>query len=184
MLLVFIAIAAATAVYPFIIYSNLQAWGPATLALGLFVLLLARVLVRGSFRQPEQYLQLILVGCLCMLAAVLQSEDLLRYYPVVMSLAFAAFFASSLAAQTSLIERFASMRGQSEFAPHQRSYMRRLTIVWALLLAVNATIAAYTACCMSLKSWTLYNGLISYLILGIFSLAELIVRFYYKKKHD
>lgn len=179
---VFVLLAVLTVIYPFIVYTSLEAWGPGTLAMGLLVILTVRVLLRRDFRQPEQYLQLVLVGGLCVLAAWFQSEDLLRYYPVAMSLAFSGFFAVSLRSDTSMIERFANWSGDQEFETHQRRYMRQLTKVWALVLLLNASVAAYTACCMSLASWTVYNGLIAYIVLGVLGFGELVYRHFYRKK--
>jgi uncharacterized membrane protein len=60
--------------------------------------------------------------------------------------------------------------------------MRGLTKLWALLLLLNAAVAAYTACCLSLAEWTIYNGVIAYLVFGAFTLGELINRHFYKKR--
>ncbi|GHA14572.1 membrane protein [Arenicella chitinivorans] len=181
-LALFAAIAIATAVYPFVVYTGLNAFGPASLSLVLFALLLGRVVLRGQYRMPEQYAQLALVGSLCLLAAWRDSETILRYYPVAMSLGFSIFFAISLCAETSLVERFASLR-VTRIEPHQKRYMRELTKAWSLLLLVNAGVAAYTACCLSLAQWTLYNGAIAYIIFGLFALAELVFRHFYKKRY-
>jgi len=181
--ILFAVIAVATAVYPFIVYTGLNEFGPATLSLVLFGLLLARVVLRGDYHQPEQYVQLLLVGTLCLIAALLKSEILLRFYPVLMSIGFACFFAFSLRTPSSLIERFASVFVK-DIEEHQRQYMRGLTKVWAILLLINAVVAAYTACCLSLKYWTLYNGAIAYIVFGLFSLGELVNRHFYKKRYQ
>lgn len=181
-LVLFAAIAIATAVYPFIVYTGLNSFGPASLSLVLFALLLGRVILRGQYRMPEQYAQLGLVGTLCLLAAWRDSEIILRYYPVAMSLGFSLFFAISLFAETSLVERFASLRVK-HIEPHQKVYMRGLTKVWSLLLLMNAAVAGYTACCLSLAQWTLYNGAIAYIVFGTFALAELVFRHFYKKRY-
>jgi len=181
-IILFVIIAGITAVYPFIVYTGLNEFGPSMLSLVLFALLLARVVLRGDYHQPEQYAQLLLVGSLCLVAAWLQSELLLRFYPVLMSLGFAGFFALSLRTPHSLIERFARTF-ISDIEPHQQAYMRVLTKIWAGLLVVNAVVAAYTACCLSLKYWTLYNGAIAYIIFGVFSLGELVNRYFYKKRY-
>jgi len=180
--ILFAVIAVVTAAYPFIVYTGLNEFGPANLSLVLFGLLLARVVLRGDYHQPEQYAQLILVGSLCLLAAWFKSENLLRYYPVAMSLGFAGFFAVSLRAETTLVERFARVF-VTDIEEHQRQYMRGLTKLWTLLLLFNAGYAAYTACCLSLAHWTLYNGAIAYVIFGLFTLGELINRHFYKKRH-
>ncbi len=178
----FAIIGIATVTYPFIVYTSLNQIGPASLSIVLFCLLLARVVLRGEYDKPEQFAQLGLVGSLCLLAAWRDSELILRYYPVAMSLAFSLFFAISLRAETTLVERFARMF-VDDIEQHQRDYMRGLTVLWSLLLLFNAAIAAYTACCLSLAHWTLYNGLLAYLLFGVFTLAELINRHFYKKRH-
>jgi len=181
-ILLLAVIAIATAVYPFVVYTGLNEYGPTVLSLILFILLFARVVLRGDFNKPEQWLQLILVGSLCLVAAWLKSELLLRYYPVLMSVGFAVFFAISLRTERSLVERFASIF-KSDIEPHQRIYMRGLTKLWAGLLLINAVISAYSACCVSLKIWTLYNGVIIYVVFGLFSFSEVIFRQFYRKRY-
>lgn len=181
--ILFAAVAIATVAYPLIVYNGIQQLGPSVLSIILFCLLLGRVVLRGEYHQPEQYVQLVLVGGLCLFAAWQQSEFALRLYPVAMSLGFACFFAISLRAETTLIERFASVLVK-DIEEHQRQYMRGLTLLWAILLLVNAMVAAYTACCLSLSQWTLYNGAIAYIVFGVFTLCELINRHFYKKRYE
>jgi len=100
-----------------------------------------------------------------------------------MSVGFSALFAYSLTSKTSLIERFAKMAG-TDYAPEAIGYMRKLTLIWAVFLACNAIVAAYTACCMPLKAWTLYNGLIAYFLMGLLSVSELVFRYFFKKKNN
>jgi len=168
-------------VYPFLVYYGLNQYGPSAFAILLFVLLVVRVVVKGSYHEPSQWLQLVFIGAFCLAVMLLNSEMLLRYYPVLMSVGFSALFAYSLRSKTSLIERFAKMAGQ-DYPEEAISYMRNLTKVWAVLLFINALISAYTACCLSLKYWTLYNGLLAYFVLGGFALIELIYRHFYKRK--
>lgn len=177
------AIAVATAVYPFIVYFGLDRFGTAALALILFAALLVRLLLLGKHERRAQFVQLLLVGSLCLLAAWFQSETLLRYYPVLMNFGFAAFFWFSLSSDQSLIERFARVFIQ-DISAHAKRYMRGLTKVWALLLLLNSVIALYTACCLSIKQWALYNGAIAYIVFGVFTLFELVYRHYYKKRHQ
>ena len=176
-------IAIATLVYPFVVYSSLKLFGPAPLSLVLLALLVARVVLRGDFRQPEQRVQFLLVGALCLLAALFQSEVLLKYYPAVMSLCFSVFFLGSLWGEQTLVERFARIFTQ-DFEPFQLRYMRRLSVVWSAALFANAAFAGYTACCTSLATWTLYNGAIAYALLIGFMLLELAYRQYYKARHQ
>ncbi len=172
----------ATFIYPFIVFTSIERIGPASLSLVLFCLLVVRVIIRGRFKDPEQYIQLTLVGSLCLMAAWYQSEVLLRFYPVAMNLAFSSFFFYSLTKEATLIEKFSQYFVKNPES-HQKLYMRGLTKAWALLLLFNAVVASYTACCSSLEVWTLYNGVFSYGLFGLFSLAELVNRYFYKKRH-
>jgi len=181
-ILLIAAIVIATFIYPFIVFTSIEKIGPASLSIILLCLLVARVVIRGKFNEPEQYLQLALVGSLCLIAAWQQSEFLLRFYPVAMNLVFSAFFFLSLRKEITLIEKFSQYFVKNP-EPHQRKYMRGLTKAWGLLLLLNACLASYTACCSSLEVWTLYNGVISYVLFGLFSLAELVNRHFYKKRH-
>ena len=168
-------------VYPFLVYYGLNQYGPSVFASLLFILLVIRVVIKGSYHEPSQWLQLLVVGLFCLTVMFLDSELLLRYYPVLMSFGFSALFAYSLKSKTSLVERFAKMAGQ-DYPEEAIGYMCGLTKVWAVLLFINALISAYTACCLSLKYWTLYNGLLAYFLLGGFALIELIFRHFYKRK--
>lgn len=170
-----------TVTYPFVVYYGLSHYGPSVFAVFLFILLLLRLVIKGSYHEPSQWLQLVVVGGFCLIVAIVNSEQMLRFYPVLMSLGFSALFAFSLKSKTSLIERFAKMAGQ-DYPERAIGYMRNLTKVWAALLFLNAVVSAYTACCVSLKYWTLYNGLLAYFLLGGFALGELIFRQFFKRK--
>ncbi|HLO76835.1 MAG TPA: hypothetical protein VK196_10325 [Magnetospirillum sp.] len=96
-------------------------------------------------------------------------------YPVLMSLGMAAAFGLSLLKSPCLVECFAAL---AEPAPSDaaRSYMRRVTMVWALFLTVNAGVSAWTAASGDMALWTLYNGLISYVLMGALFAAEYAIR--------
>ena len=55
-------------------------------------------------------------------------------------------------------------------------YTRTVTWVWCGFFAVNAGIALWTALATSLETWALYNGLISYGLMGLLLGGELLVR--------
>ena len=56
------------------------------------------------------------------------------------------------------------------------SYLRKVTIAWLTFFLINAAISALTAISGSLKLWTLYNGFISYLLIGVMFAAEFLIR--------
>ncbi|MBX2849933.1 MAG: septation protein IspZ [Acidiferrobacterales bacterium] len=180
--LVFTLVAAIAAVYPFLIYFGLSEYGIRTLAICLLVILSLRVLLWQQFKKPEKIALLLLIFLLCGLAAWLRSEAILRYYPVLMNLGFGGVFLLSLRTEQPLIERLMSLVIK-DLPPRAIRYLRGLTLAWGIILIINAIISFYTACCLSLQHWTIYNGAIVYLIFGAFALAELVYRHYYKKRH-
>ncbi|MBL4851596.1 MAG: hypothetical protein JKY90_04860 [Gammaproteobacteria bacterium] len=169
-----------TLTYPFVVYWGLNNYGPAVLAAVLFLLLLLRFLF---FRRQGwgQGALLIFFAIFCAVVIGFDSENLLRYYPVLMSLAVAVVFVLSLTSEMTVIERFARLSGQPP-PNYAKTYLRNLTKIWSGLLVLNAFVAGYSACCMSLQSWTLYNGILSYVFFALFMVLELIYRQFYKRK--
>jgi len=168
--------------YPFVVYWGLNNYGPAVLAILLFILLLLRFFLVRKNESRWQWGLLGFFALFCIAVVGLNSESLLRYYPVLMSIAVAAVFAFSLTTDMPIIERFARMLKKPP-PSYAKNYLRNLTKIWSGLLVFNALVAGYTACCMSLQNWTLYNGILSYAFFAIFILLELIYRQFYKRKY-
>jgi uncharacterized membrane protein len=109
-----------------------------------------------------------------LLLVVLSPLAGLQSYPILVSLALAGVFAHSLWRPPTVIERIVRLRKPNMPAPV--SYLRKVTLVWLGFFLANAAISAATAMSGSLELWTLYNGLISYLIMGTLFAGEWIVR--------
>ncbi|MCV5372773.1 hypothetical protein OFD18_31790, partial [Escherichia coli] len=62
------------------------------------------------------------------------------------------------------------------------AYTRKVTMVWYAFFTLNAAVALYT-CFLPVKIWTLYHGLISYLLAGGLFAGEWIVRQFVRKEH-
>ena len=103
----------------------------------------------------------------------------LKLYPVLISLSLLAVFAFSLKSPPSVAERFARLRHR-DLPPLAIAYCRKVTVVWCCFFVVNMAIAIYTVF-LSEKAWMLYNGLISYILIGIIAIGEFGFRQYYMK---
>lgn len=180
---VFAIVAVVAAVYPFLVYFGLSEYGIRPLAYALLIILSLRIILWQQFKPIEKTVLLVLVSFLCVLAAWTQSEELLRYYPVLMNAGFGAAFLLSLRSERSLIEQIMVVMNR-DFPETAKGYLRGLTLAWGLLLMLNALVSFYTACCLSLKLWTIYNGAIAYLVFAVFTLGELVYRHFYKKRHE
>jgi uncharacterized membrane protein len=61
-------------------------------------------------------------------------------------------------------------------SPRIVPYLRHVTIVWTGFFLLNAAIAAATVVSGSIKLWTIYNGFVSYLLIGALLLGEFVMR--------
>ncbi len=171
--------------YPLLVYVGVQHVSPALFALVLAVLAMAKFLLarkQGGKPAMAELGLLVTVLVYSLLLLSINSELLLRFYPVLISLCVALLFALSLNAPESLIERLARLAGET-ITPRAKAYTRKLTAIWALLLIGNALVALYLALFASLKLWALYNGLVSYILLGTFFALEYAYRRYYIHKY-
>mgnify|MGYP003988786837 FL=1 len=84
------------------------------------------------------------------------------------------FFVSLLHPPT-IVERFARIQNPNLPEAAVR-YTRKVTIVWCVFFVCNGCAALYTALFSSLETWTLYNGAISYALMGILFAGEYLIR--------
>jgi len=180
--LLLLAIALVSIAYPLIVYFGIQSLAPGFFAVLLAAIAVAKFLSSTGRSETISIVLLVLgIGYSIALAA-LNSELMLRLYPVVMSWTFAGLFAFSLREDESLIERFARLSGKV-ITHNAKRYTRVLSGLWALLLLINGCVALYLSLFAPLSAWALYCGLISYLVMGAFFVAELLYRPLYIRKY-
>ena len=165
--------------YPLLVWWGLSGtalplWLPAGLAL-LFVL---RLLPTPTAWRPWFMLSRLLAAgglLLCTLSLLCREAGWLLYYPLLVSLGLLLLFGWSLFQPMSLVERLARLQ-EPDLPPAAVSYTRRVTQVWCLFFAANGLMAAYTIYRGDLALWSLYNGLISYLLMGTLMAGEYLIR--------
>jgi uncharacterized membrane protein len=164
---------AVAVMYPVLIYFGLQALNPRWLTLLLLVIATRHVMGK-SFPPALRAVWGLCVVALVGITLITGSDTGLLMYPVMMSgLMFVLFFGSWLKPPT-VIEMIARMR-DPQLPEEAIRYTRKLTLVWCAFFIVNGGIALATVT-MSREWWTLYNGLVSYLLLGALFFGELIFR--------
>jgi uncharacterized membrane protein len=167
------------AAYPFLVYFGLTRFQPRAIAALLLVLFLVRLLIglrerAGALRRPA--LAAGAVGLAIGVAGVvLNEQQALQLYPVVMNAALLGVFAATLYRPPSMIESFARLR-HPELPPAGVAYTRKVTLAWCVFFLVNGGIAAWTVVCGSLSDWLLYNGFIAYLAMGAMVGGEILIR--------
>jgi len=147
-----------------------------------FVLRLAAL--RGKTGALSRAAQgLAVVGAILTLASMgLREARLLMWYPVVVNVVMLTLFGGSLLSRMPLIERLARWR-EGELSPAAVSYTRRVTQVWCGFFIINGTVAVWTCLHGNLHLWTLWNGMLSYLFMGLLFAVEWVVRQRVKRRH-
>ncbi|MDW5500339.1 hypothetical protein R6Y99_11130 [Pseudomonas lundensis] len=164
--------------YPLAIWVGLTRWGTPVLAPLLVTVFSLRLLVlRGKLRQ-QMWLgkALAIVGILLALASwALKQNHWLLYYPVLVNALLLLLFAYSLFTPPTVVERLARIT-EPQLDAAGVAYTRRVTQVWCVFFIVNGAIALATCLSGDITLWTLYNGGISYLLMGALMGIEWIVR--------
>ena len=105
----------------------------------------------------------------------------LKLYPVLVNAVLLGVFAHSLIFPPSMIERFARM-SEPDLPAQGIGYTRRVTQVWCVFFAINGAIALVTALWAAPAIWTIYNGLVAYLMMGLLLAGEYVVRWHFKRQ--
>ena len=74
-----------------------------------------------------------------------------------------------------MVERFARLQNPA-LSPEQLRYCRRVTVIWCGFFVLNASLSAAVAVWGSLRLWSLYTGLIAYVLMGMLGGTEYVVR--------
>lgn len=162
--------------YPFLVYALLGRV-PAWIFLALVLCLAAG---RGLALRPRIDRRLgavavLVAAALLILFFLKNTMGAVRLYPALMSLTMAGAFGFSLVRPPTLIEHFARL-AHPNLPPAGVRYARKVTWVWFAFLVGNTAIAVWTVFCGTLAQWTLWNGLIAYLAMGILFVGEYLVR--------
>lgn len=169
-----IALLLAGVAYPFVAHASLENGTARWILLPLAGLWLGRALVDRQ-RAAGGWLVPAIVVAFCALIAWSDDPRWLRGYPVLVNGAMLAVFAASLWRGMPVVERFARLR-HPDLPPHAVAYTRRVTQVWAGFFAVNGLVSAALSLWAPWQWWTLYNGVISYVLIGLLMAGEWLVR--------
>ncbi|MBI9105593.1 MAG: hypothetical protein JEZ04_02550 [Spirochaetales bacterium] len=131
----------------------------------------------------------ILTGVLALLVVfifIFNSEVCLKLYPVIINVSLLATFGWTLLRPPVMILRFASIQdktlSEQEGYPGIVSYCRKVTIIWCSFFVFNILMSLYTTFFLSDFFWSLYNGLISYILIGVLFFGEMAVRHFVQKR--
>ena len=161
-----------TLAYPFLVYFSLGHFEPRWLALLLVGLALIRLLAGRTMSSWAMVAITLPLAALAWLGNALMP---IKLYPVAVNGLMLVLFSWTLLNPPSAIERLARLR-EPDLPGKAVVYTRQVTQVWCLFFVVNGGIALTTAYWGSEAAWALYNGLISYVLMGVLAAVEWLVR--------
>ncbi|WP_448549440.1 hypothetical protein [Thalassotalea fusca] len=170
--------------YPFVVYVGLQ-----VMAHQLLAALLAGVFIVRSWLYRHTPTKAPWMNAVTFIAIGILSATVLfdieigvMVYPIAVNLVMLTVFTWSLVKKPCVIETLARMQ-EPDLSEKGVRYTEKVTVVWAIFFAVNAMVSTATMWLGDLSVWTLYNGLIAYILMGTLMLIEWCVRQKVKAEH-
>ena len=164
--------------YPIFVFWALKSgYSPRILSL----LLILAVLFQLKSQEIKLIRNAVIIGATVLFSAIwIYNDDVfLKLYPILISLSFLCVFALSLKFPPSIVEKFARIK-HKDLPKEAISYCQKVTKIWCLFFILNACISFATVF-LDIEIWTLYNGLISYILIGALMTTEFLYRTYYAK---
>jgi len=162
--------------HPFLIYFGLKMYSSRTIAFLIGTFVIGNFFIKDKHAHQERLLMpFLVIAIMCIASIVLNSSIFILYLPCLISGSLLISFGYSLLCPPTTIEVFARMF-VSDLSSEEIVYCRRVTLIWVFFFLLNGMTAFYTACCTSLEIWSLYNGLIAYMVMGMLFVAELSYR--------
>jgi uncharacterized membrane protein len=127
-----------------------------------------------------KYIFIFISFTMIILLITINNSVITKLYPISINAALLFLFASSLKYPPSVVERIARIT-TPDLPEEAVVYCVKVTKVWSLFFIINAVISAVTVF-MPVKIWVIYNGFISYMVIGAIFVVEYIVRINVREK--
>jgi len=169
--------------YPLLIHLGMGRTGSRAVALCLAAAVLARAFLppsraprsaRGRVSAPAAAVAVLAVG-----SVALGEDWLLLLLPTLVNLVLLVAFGRTLVAagQPSMVETIARLQ-VGELSDAEVRYCRTVTWVWCGFFVCNGVVAGWLAFAASLRSWALYTGMVSYVLVALLFACELCYRYW------
>ena len=189
--------AALSVLYPALVFCGLVFWDISPRRLSLLLIGLAFVLFfnttqgrrgasAGATPPLKDYALVVLMLACGGVSFFADSLLFLEFYPVLVSLSLLAFFGVSLWKKPSFAFRMACLGDRRVATSPERAFVERycdrVTLARCGFFVFNAAVATFTVFVGDSRIWSLYNGLISYILIGLFFAIEWMIRKMMQKK--
>ena len=163
-----IALSVVSVIYPFALFfaGDFAFWVVWALA----VLWIAR----GAFSSGFERRLSVLAAGFFIVCMIFRGGFLAYLYPVLVSLAFLAFFAFSLKNEA-VITKIARLK-EPDLDEKGVNYTRNLTKIWCAFFVFNAVLSLALALIDDKLYWSVYSGAVSYALMGTLFFGEILFR--------
>lgn len=163
--------------YPFLIFFGIKLLSLKYLGLLIILIFSLRLIVlKNSI--DKLWVGITMLGIVLVLLAVfINNITFMLLYPVFISSILFGAFTYSLFQEKSIITKIAIKMSKTELPDYALTYTWYVTLAWCMFFVLNASIALFTVVYGSINVWSIYNGFISYILIGIFMASEIVVRF-------
>lgn len=169
--------------YPIVVYYGLGVVSPLVILIAVIVAVLLRATLLFTAGRHAAGAIACVIAIILAIAGYASDIMALRFYPVIIHTTLALVFTASLFSEMPVIERFARFR-TPELDNYGIIYTRNLTKVWIVFFITNGLLALWTALYATIEIWTLFNGLISYVLVAVLFVGEWPVRHILKGRHQ
>jgi uncharacterized membrane protein len=167
--------------YPLLVYAGLVFFEPRVLVAGAGLLLLARAASSWRTWKRRDILRVTapvaLVAIVLVVAAIFNDGRAFLFVPALVNAALLIGFGRTLVRGPSMIETYARLR-HPEMPSSRAPYLRAVTGMWCVFFAVNLAISVFLAVYGTLEAWTVYNGVVAYVLIGSLLAAERVYRYW------
>jgi uncharacterized membrane protein len=165
--------------YPVLVYLALTSMEPRQVGLLVLGLLALRLAFAARTKLASYtrtfWLPVAVVAAVALVTARVNDPLGLLLAPTLVNLGLLAVFGLSLWREPPMVERFARLQ-VGHLSPDEVAYCRTVTGVWCAFFLVNGGIALLLALSGNLPVWTIYTGLVSYVLIGVLFALEMTVR--------
>jgi uncharacterized membrane protein len=169
--------------YPFLMSAGIASGRPRLVAvlIGLLLLIPGALAWRAGsqseavWRLAEAALAMVFLA----VAVVVNQGRVFRLGPALANIAMLLSFGRTLVRGPSMVEIVARIRHRGELPRGAESYCWRLTLLWCVFFGLNASFITWLAFYASLAWWTIYTGVLAYVLAGTLFMTELL----YRRRH-
>ena len=179
--------------YPFLVFCSLVIIQLPVRYLSVFFIILALsyiIINRHSFKGRQTVIFFITpvilctIGTICLLTT---SQVILKLYPALANLAYLTFTLSSLIIPPPIAFYFIDIFDKKikTVIPEKRfnRYCRNATITWCVYFIIDGSISVFSVFWLSDLDWGIYNGGITYVLMGLIFVAEFVILKKIEKKY-